>query len=75
MADHEAGRPGLLSRVQEFAWQPDSTRWARACGWIPGSGHCRNRDCGAACLFRGQRDADSRKVRRWRRLRRVFARR
>jgi hypothetical protein len=73
MADNRAGPAELLSRTQEFAYQPDAVHWARACAWVPGTGHCRNRDCDIVCLFRAQRDADARNVRRWRRLRRIFA--
>ena len=63
------------SRAELLAEQPGSLRWARLCGWVPGTGHCRNRPCDEACVFRLQRLAEARHVSRWRRLRRMFARR
>jgi hypothetical protein len=75
MAASEAGRSNFLSRVSNLAAEPDAASWAGACGWIPGTGHCRNRDCSGACLFQPQREADARRVQRWRRLRRIFTRR
>ena len=74
MGAFEAGAASPLSRAQELADEPDAARWAGVCAWVPGTGHCRNRDCGDDCLFRPQRDADAGRVRRWRRLRRIFAR-
>ena len=70
-----AGPASPSSRAEELAGEPDGAYWARVCGWVPGSGHCRARDCGYACLFRPQREAEIIRVRRWRRLRRIFARR
>jgi hypothetical protein len=73
MAGGEAGSPSRASRVENLAAEPDVARWARDCAWVPGTGHCRNRDCSAACVFREQREAEARRVWRWRRLRRMFA--
>jgi hypothetical protein len=63
------------SRAQDLAAKPDAARWGGECAWVPGTGHCRNRDCDTACIFRHQRDAEAARVRRWRRLRRMFLRR
>jgi hypothetical protein len=49
-------------------------RWAHDCGWIPGSGYCRNLDCGRACTFHAQREADAMRVRRHRQQRRSRSR-
>ncbi len=58
--------------AQNLAAEPEAARWAGLCAWVPGTGHCRNRDCSEACLFHAQRSADERRVRRWRRLRRLL---
>jgi hypothetical protein len=71
----EASRPDAPSRAELLAGHPDAARWAQLCGWVPGTGHCRNRDCGDACVFRAQRAAEASCVSRWRRLRRMFRRR
>jgi len=63
------------SRAELLAEQRGAARWARLCGWVPGTGHCRNRPCDEACVFRDQRLAEGHRVSRWRRLRRMFARR
>jgi hypothetical protein len=60
----------VASRAEELACEAGAADWARLCGWVPGTGHCRLRDCDAACIFRVQRDADARRVRRGRRRRR-----
>jgi len=62
------------SRAEDLAGDPEAVCWAQLCAWVPGTGYCRNHDCGDACPFRPQREAEARNVRRWRRLRRVFAR-
>jgi hypothetical protein len=65
--------PGLspeLVTLIELAAHPDALRWAHECGWIPGTGHCRNRGCTSECLFRTQREAEARRVVRARRRRR-----
>jgi hypothetical protein len=67
--------PHALPAVAELAHKPTAAFWAEACGWVPGTGHCRNRDCTVACLFESQRVAELRRITRWRRLRRVFSRR
>jgi hypothetical protein len=64
-----------LSRAQDLAAEPEALRWARECAWVPGTGHCRDRNCGWACIFRPQREAEAARVGRWRRLRRMFLRR
>jgi len=61
------------SRAEQLAGEPGAAYWARVCAWVPGTGHCRNRDCSEACIFGPQRKAELRRVQRWRRLRRVFA--
>ena len=63
------GPPSLLSRAQELAAEPDAAYWAAVCAWVPGTGHCRNRECCENCLFQPQRLAEADRVRRWRRLR------
>lgn len=62
-------------RAAELAYEPDAPFWAEACGWVPGTGHCRDRECGAACLFAPQRVAEVHRVSRLRRLRRMIVRR
>jgi hypothetical protein len=74
MAAFEAGRPDTASRAADLAAEPDAMRWAELCAWVPGTGHCRRRDCNPDCTFRAQREAESRSVARWRRLRRIFSR-
>jgi hypothetical protein len=63
------------SRAERLAAEPGAGRWAALCGWVPGTGHCRGRACAEACVFRPQRLAEAARVSRWRRLRRMFARR
>jgi hypothetical protein len=63
------------SRAELLAEVPGAARWARVCGWVPGTGHCRNRQCEEACVFHAQRLAEAGRVSRWRRLRRMFHRR
>jgi hypothetical protein len=75
MAAFEAGRPNLALCVQDLASHPEALCWAAVCAWVPGTGYCRNRDCSEACLLRAQCEADAARVRRWRRLRRIFGRR
>ena len=60
---------GLADLAAELAHEPEAARWARDCAWVPGTGHCRHRDCNQGCLFRAQREAD---MQRWRRLRRLL---
>jgi len=67
--------PDRPLHAQELADDPDAAGWARVCAWVPGTGHCRIRDCSVACLFRPQREDEALRVQRWRRIRRVFARR
>ena len=73
--------PGLspdLVKLIELAAHPDALRWAHECGWFPGTGHCRTRDCASECLFREQREAEARQIfrdrRRRRKARRLVAR-
>jgi hypothetical protein len=74
MATFAAGPPEPSPAIAKLAAEPDAAHWARVCAWVPGTGYCRNRDCGDACIFRAQREAEARNVRRWRRLRRMFTR-
>jgi hypothetical protein len=67
--------PNASPAIAELAYEPTAAFWAEACGWVPGTGHCRNRDCGVACLFQPQRAAEARRITRWRRLRRMLFRR
>ncbi|HTW52949.1 MAG TPA: hypothetical protein VME45_13750 [Stellaceae bacterium] len=67
--------PRILPAVAELAREPAAAFWAEACGWVPGTGHCRSPDCTAACLFQSQRAAEAGRITRWRRLRRVLFRR
>jgi len=64
------GGAGLFD-VRYLASQPSAARWAQCCAWIPGTGHCRDRDCSHACLFRTRREAETRRLERWRRKRRI----
>ena len=65
------GMPVLLSlRAAEMAAGPEADYWASRCGWVPGTGYCRNRDCGAACLFGPQCETEARHVKARRRERR-----
>lgn len=67
--------PDPPSRAERLAVQPDAAYWARLCGWVPGTGYCRDRACDEACVFRTQRLAEASRVSRWRQLRRMFQRR
>lgn len=73
MAAVTANRRDPRSEARDLALEPDASYWARVCGWLPGTGYCRNRDCGDACVFHSRQDADARAVRHWRRLRRILA--
>jgi len=68
--DFSPGPAALPSTVADLAADPEAPYWARHCGWVPGTGHCRNRACSTACLFRAQREAEAVGVRRARRRRR-----
>jgi hypothetical protein len=74
MAAFGTGLSDSVTRAEDLAGEPAATRWARICAWVPGTGHCRNRDCGEDCVFRSQREAEAARLLRWRRLRRMFAR-
>lgn len=65
------GKPGIAELVAD----PEAHRWARECGWVPGTGHCRNRPCGWNCLFRPQREADASRLLQQRQQRRRAHRR
>ena len=45
MPAFEPGPSPELITLIELAAHPDALRWAHECGWLPGTGHCRNRDC------------------------------
>ena len=70
MSDFDEALALLPSPIAELAADPEAARWARECAWVPGTGYCRNRPCGAACLFRAQRAAEARRILRCRRRRR-----
>jgi hypothetical protein len=74
MPPSEARRLVHLSPAERLAAQPAAAVWARSCAWVPGTGHCRQRDCSPACIFRPQREAEAVRVQRWRRLRRALSR-
>ena len=71
MAASEADSAKHASRAKALAAHPEAAHWAKVCAWVPGTGYCRDRDCGEACLFHAQRQADAQRVRRWRRRRRI----
>jgi len=68
--DGDPDLPPLSPEMAQFAADPDALRWARDCAWVPGTGHCRNRPCGAECLFRGQRETEASRIEHVRRHRR-----
>ena len=68
--DFERGCAPFASPIAELAADPQARRWARDCAWIPGTGHCSNRPCAMACLFRARRKAEAELVMRRRRKRR-----
>jgi len=57
--------------LAELAADPQAEHWARECGWVPGTGHCRKRACSGECLFRPQRHAEMASIIRRRRKRRA----
>jgi hypothetical protein len=73
--DFDPDRARLASIAAELAADPDASHWARNCAWVPGTGHCSNRPCSTACLFRAQRTAEAERVARSRRRRRLTHRR
>jgi hypothetical protein len=75
MADRAPGRPGEIAGIAELLRDPDARRWASDCGWVPGTGYCRNRPCGETCLFLAQREAEAARLLRLRRRRRQRAHR
>src|SRR5579884_4367790 len=62
---------GFPARLQGLLAEPEIGRWARDCGWVPGSGRCTHRGCAAACLFRPQRETELTQIRDARRRRRA----
>lgn len=70
MNDFDRGLVPLSSHVADLASDPEGLHWARECGWVPGTGHCRNRPCGDRCLFRAGRQTEAALVHRSRQLRR-----
>lgn len=75
MTDSDTGPGTPADRIAELIARPDAARWALDCGWVPGTGHCRNRPCGAECPFREQREAEASRVEHARRRRRRDQRR
>lgn len=71
----KARRSGAPLPAEEFASLPDALYWAEHCAWVPGSGHCSNRDCGEACVFLLQRLSELERLVVRRRARRVEHRR
>ena len=65
-----ARRSGVPLPAEELASQPNALFWAEHCGWVPGTGHCRDRKCSPDCIFRPQRLAEVRRIARERRRRR-----
>ena len=61
---------GSFLRAAELAASPEAEHWASACGWVPGTGHCRNRDCSPECLFHLQWEAEAGQIIQHRRRRR-----
>lgn len=61
--------PNLVALI-ELAADPDALYWAHECGWVPGTGHCRNGACATECLLLPQRRAEARRIARTRRRRR-----
>jgi len=57
-------------RAAELAADPEAEYWACACGWVPGTGYCRNRHCGPQCLFHPQWQNEAGQILRHRRRRR-----
>jgi len=60
-----------LRRAAEIAAAPEALFWAGECGWVPGTGHCRNRGCDRRCTFSDQREAEAHCIVRDRRRRRA----
>jgi hypothetical protein len=68
--DSGAGRNRRSKRAADLASEPGATHWAGDCGWVPGSGHCRNRPCSPDCVFREQREMEASRIEHERRQRR-----
>jgi hypothetical protein len=66
--------PSRLDRAESLAEEPEALFWAELCAWVPGTGHCSNRGCAETCVFRRQRLAETARIARERRTRRMFAR-
>jgi hypothetical protein len=66
-SDFSSGTP---LRAAALAADPEAEHWACACGWVPGTGRCRNRDCSLECLFQPQRETEAGQILRHRRRRR-----
>jgi hypothetical protein len=67
----DAAPPEIGVAAAQLALMPEAGRWARDCAWLPGTGHCQNRVCDAACVFRPQRLEEGERLRVRRRLRRL----
>lgn len=67
--DDEVAPATTLASVLEDEQSP---YWARECGWLPGSGLCwcaSRSDCPQNCSFREQREAEARRLQRYRQRR------
>ena len=70
----EPGSSPELLQFIELTSHPDALHWAHECGWVPGTGHCRNRVCANECLFRTERETEARQIVQARRRRRIARR-
>jgi hypothetical protein len=75
VSDFDDGLKPAAFPIADFVAAPEAIHWARDCGWLPGTGHCRNRPCSKACLFHRQREAEASRLTQARRQRRRAHRR
>ena len=69
-SDYDPDFPALPPRFADLATDPNAPRWALECGWVPGSGACKNHPCDPECLFREQRETEANRIEHERRKRR-----
>ena len=65
--DFDPEFPALPPRIAKFIADPDARRWAHDCGWVPGTGSCKNRPCSPECLFREERETEASRIEHQRR--------